>query len=397
MEQHINKLLRLIAQQKCVLLIGPDLQQVNGLPLTHYLRGVLYGEFNDKAVEKKVQDYVRKLRGIEFGEFKEKIDHFYESDGFYVFKPGEKDEAIIDIRERMEALCSQLAEDKTVFDKEIYEMLAQLPFHLVLSISPDVFLSEICYEYHVRHRFGFYKSRAGSSTADVAIPTRDEPLFYNICGSVKDGALMLDYEDLFNLIQSLLSKPGLPSAIQDVLNDQSTTFLFLGFPFERWYTQLMLRMLCGTRRLRKYAARHRHPDKEVKNFLLHQFMIEFLDDEEDGKSQKDFVRMLYNAAKEFDDPILDGRPLLRTFLEPASPAEVKVIRYIQDAKIIPALVELEKAAKNEQDANDIIALRAQWTQLENEKHRLDSRDYVTRSNQIIDAILSFSRQLSKTA
>lgn len=77
------------------------------------------------------------------------------------------------------------------------------------------------------------------------------PMYYNLCGCVeKPSTLVLDYDDLFRLLEGMLGAPKLPEKLLARLKD-TTSYLFLGFPFDRWHTQLMLRLCSG----RDYAQR----------------------------------------------------------------------------------------------------------------------------------------------
>ncbi len=269
-----------IESGQAALLIGPDIVPVDGQAIDAAWRQGVWEKFQNK------------------------IAYNYEQDGLFLFSGKiAKNDAARFVRK----FVGQWEPDETVYKK-----IAQIKFPLVISTSPDTCLSDVALKYGVRHRFSYFKNR-NKSVEEVEEPQADLPLFYNLCGSVHDDeSLILDYEDLFQLISSTVGTPGLPPKLQAAL-DKVRIFFFVGFSFEKWYTQLLLRLLCGHEESEKYAANRQQVGAGVSAFLLNQFQIEFLEKEHA------FLDILHDQCA--------ARNLLRPLTDPATPdASPQVVR-----------------------------------------------------------------------
>lgn len=333
-----------IESGQAALLIGPEILRIEGRPLDQAWRNGL--------LEK----------------FKHKIAYHHDREGLLLFSTKiAKNDAARFVRK----FVSEQAPEETVLKK-----IAQIKFPLVVSTSPDTGLSDVAYKYGVRHRFSYFKNRS-KSVEDVEEPQADLPLFYNLCGTVNDDeSLILDYEDLFQLISCSLGTPGLPPKLQAAL-DKVRIFFFIGFQFEKWYTQLLLRLLCGHEESEKYATNYQRVDDHVSAFLWSQFQIEFLDT---GQS---FLDMLYEKCA--------ARNLLRPLANPVSADDVAIIRLIQTGKdLLAPLERLRQRAEHNGQTHDVTLLLARYNNLLEEKKKgtLDSRDYFVEYNRLIDNMLN---------
>jgi hypothetical protein len=125
---------------------------------------------------------------------------------------------------------------------------------------------------------------------DIETPTRALPLFYNVAGCVaREASLLLDYDDLLRLLEGMLSAPKLPERLRNTLGD-TKSFLFLGFQFDRWHTQLLLRLLNMRQAVRRIATQTALPDDDTQAFLLNQFKIKFLG------ADRDLLHELHQAC-----------------------------------------------------------------------------------------------------
>ena len=75
---------------------------------------------------------------------------------------------------------------------------------------------------------------------------------------------------------------------------EADNFIFLGIPFEKWYLQLLLRILYihNDFDFVRYAS-NQTVDEEIKTFCLEQFKIEFV-----PKKIEEFVNELYQRCEE---------------------------------------------------------------------------------------------------
>jgi hypothetical protein len=343
-----DTLIEYIRSGQAALFIGPEVMLLEGQPIQHVWRQRI------------------------FEKFKSRIAYHYEPEGLFLFS---NKIAKNDAAQLLRKSANEQQPDEAVFQK-----IAQIKFPVVVSINPDTYLSDIAYKYGVRHRFSHFKSRS-KGTEDVEEPHVDLPLFYNLCGSVNDDeSVILDYEDLFRLISSSVSAPGLPIKLKEVL-DRVRIFFFVGFQFEKWYTQLLLRLLCGQEESMKYAANQQQVSDETRDFLFHQFQVEFLE-----KDQA-FLDVLHQKCNE--------NGLLRPLSDPASADEINLIRLIQTGKDLHAPLELlRQKTEKTPSFKDTTQLMGQYNNLMEEKRKgtLDSRDYFVQYNKIIDGILQLIRE-----
>ena len=361
-----ERILSYIANEQCALVIGPEILHFEGKPMNMYLR--------DRLNE----------------QFKNEVTHYYPNEGLFLF-PSEDESVKSDLAQALRKECYRLPSLEG-YQEEIFKTIARQPFHLIISINPDTFLSDTFYKYGVRHRFSHF--RKGENPSDeVATPTREEPLIYNIAGSIlEDESLILDYDDLFSLIGSTLGASGLPGGLQTAL-DKIRTYIFIGFPFEKWYTHVMLRILCGKTAYRKYAGPHKI-DKETHTFLANQFKIDFWD-AKDG----DYWEAFTKAATEYvdPDPQKTGVPFLRDLLEdPHTPEESNIIRDLQNAQFAKAISTLLAFGKGTAFEGDTVQCSARYQALAQNQSKIDSRDFLTTLNQITDAIISLARQIANS-
>jgi hypothetical protein len=362
-----DKILTYIANEQCALVIGPEIMHFDNKPMNMYLRNKLNEQYKDE-----VEGY-----------------HYYAEDGLFQFPPQEQS-VKSDVAQSMRTECHRLP-SIAGYDEEILKTIAQLPFHLILSINPDTFLSDTFFKYGVTHRFSHYRKGERPSD-DVAPPSREAPLIYNIAGSVlEDESLVLDYEDLFSLIGSSLSPSGLPDGLRTAL-EKIRTFVFIGFNFEKWHTQVMLRILCGKAGYRKFAGPHKVSDN-TRVFLANQFKIDFWD-----TAKGDFLPTFMQSAAQFvdPDPKNASRPFLRTLLDnPLLPEEYNIIRDIQNAQYARAITNLSNYAKGNTENEDLATgLSSRYNLLTQKQAQMDSRDYLTTLNQIADAVIQLARSIS---
>ncbi|MDX1912053.1 MAG: hypothetical protein SFV22_11230 [Saprospiraceae bacterium] len=362
-----EKILAYIANEQCALVIGPEIMHFEEKPMNMYLRDRLYQQYKNDVM------------------------HYYAGDGLFLFPPS--DESVkSDVAQSLRQECYKLPQTQG-YNESLLKTIARIPFHLIVSINPDTFLSDTFFRFGVTHRFSHF--RKGDSPSDeVMLPSREAPLIYNMAGSVlEDESLILDYEDLFSLISSSLGAAGLPENLQTALGN-IRSYIFLGFPFEKWYTQVMLRIVCGKATYKKYAGPH-HINPDTHTFLANQFKIEFWD-----ASNGDFMAAFMDAAEKYRDadPQKAQVPFLRELLEdPTVPEEAAIIREIQHAKFDKAIAILLAFAKGNPAHEDAASqISGRYKYLVDNQSKIDSREYLTNLNQIADAVIQLARAIAKS-
>lgn len=355
-----NELQRLVADVKagrCALILGPEIFSIDGQGIQTHIRAQLSERFGDQ------------------------IAAYYERDGFFLLKnPEDKPE----MQDELQHLYKSLrpAED-------LLRQIVEVPFSLVLSVNPDTWLRDLSFRYGLPNRFAWFDPR---KQEDLDVPDGSEaegqalrdriPLYYNLCGSVdRLSTLMLDYDDLYRLLEGMLGAPKLPEKLLARLKD-TTSYLFLGFQFDRWHTQLMLRLLDVKNAPRRFAIQSPVPkEKDTEAFVISQFRIKFLGEE------TDVLRRVHAAFA--------AEGLLRQVDEGGAPARNEVTAHLQKGNLEKALGRLQDAAKGTSMADTATLLSSQYQLWLSEKNKgtLDTRDIALQYNQLTDRILQAAKQL----
>lgn len=337
-----------IRDQKAVLLIGPELMQVAGKPLNQHLREQLYARNPDD------------------------IPFFYERDGFFLFN---SPEAKVRVARQMKRLYRDIAPDEKVL-----RHIAEIPFHLVVSLNPDTFVTEAFYRHGVKHRFHYFQHRhRDNENEEIEKPSKALPLVYNLFGSKdQDDSLVLDYDDVYKMLQSALGTSSLPNKLMRSFREAST-YIFLGFQFDKWYSQLLLKFLSDNGRSEKLISIDKSlRDAHTNDFVMRQFRIQFMGD------QFDFFTELHQRCAE-------EKMLRNTAADAACPQAVEILKRVANGELENALDLLQKAATGKDWENNVIHLQGRYSVLERDKDKTDSRDYRTALAQVIDAILELAK------
>ena len=232
-----------LGRQKCVLLLGPEVARQNGRLLREGLRDLLVQNHTDD------------------------IAYLHERDNLFLFQ---NKAAKSEVQRAV-----SLFYEETKPDAEVYQKLAALPFALAISTTPDHFLLQ-AYPKDAKPHFAFFNHIGQNDEDTLDGWERNRPLVYNLCGSFReDASLVLDYDDLYRLLQTAMGTPGLPKKVRRALGE-ARSFFFLGFDFDKWYTQLLLRLLSEDNTPMHIALSTQYGNKDNQTFLLKQFNIKFI-------------------------------------------------------------------------------------------------------------------------
>jgi len=357
-QKKFRNILADIRQGKCVLLIGPEMVRIGNRTLREALR--------EQLNENNMGD----------------IAHYYDRDGLFLFRDKVAKEDV----QREVVLFYEKHHTESDVQETLFKQLAQIKFPLVLSINPDNFLSDVAYKYGLKHRFAYFQ-HSGEAVQGVEEPTTETPLYYNLAGSLeRDNSLVLDYDDLFEMLTSLLGTPRLPDKLAVALQN-TKHFLFLGFDFDKWYTQLLLKLLSGEKAIRKFVVDYTEKNDNTTTFLVKQFGIEFIEEEQA------FFEELYRRCGE------EG--LLRELTEQQTPDRVRVTRWVSNnnlPKAFETLVEIGRHGSLSTLERDTLQLQARFLDLRDRESRklIDSRDYLVEYNRIVDSLLELTREYLHT-
>jgi hypothetical protein len=263
-----NRLSRAIKNEGSVLFIGPDIEK-------------------DELGKPVLQELCKKIVNTYPGEIT-----YDEKEGFLFFiEPEAKNDVIYDFKEYYE---------KHNFAQDVYALVAAIPFHLVISLTPDDSIHHAFVENGVAHDFVYFDS----NKAEIEKPTKDKPLIYSLFGLSTEGKYILSQEDYFNYIKAVLSDDILPTKMISALRAASN-YIFVGFDFEKWYVRLLL-MILNFHKDKESKTRHAVNSSDTeslyKELTEKQFNINFIKDKE-----TDFFQSFYNKMKE-DELLRDLKP-----------------------------------------------------------------------------------------
>jgi Effector-associated domain 11/SIR2-like domain len=283
----IDDILREIEQQRAVLLLGH-----NFLPQTH--------EALHRHLSQKLGD---------------KLRHFYSHDGLFLFADNDtKTMAQIEAAE----FYSNLHADEALLRK-----IVEMPFPLMVSANPDKLLVDAFATYRLRLQFDYFSSGNKAENYNLERPAADKPLLYNLCGSIEDQeSLVLDYDDLFKMFKKLLGDHIIPNSEVRMPLARATTFIFVGFHFERWYTQLFLRYLNQHEdqfksNSRNYVLKTTFSDADFQKFFMEQFNVKFI-----GADWAFFEELHTRFKQKYPNK-------MRSLIETLSPTATTIVQLIE--------------------------------------------------------------------
>lgn len=242
-----------ILQQKCVLFLGPGVT-------------VNYGDAERQAAF---------FKGLAT-KYPDRILSFHHEDGFLVFK---------NLKEKLMLLSEIKAFYMDIVPSPLLELLARIPFHLFVVATPDLSLNRAFAKQSFFFNADSYTSKKESDLAQM--PTREEPLLYNLLGCETDSeSLITNHSDFFDLIKSIYGDKTMPQMLKDCFHAAHTSnIVFLGFEFDKWYFQLLLHLLCiklDDDEGFLYAAAQGLPSVDNKLLMEAQFRVSFVSNDIDG-------------------------------------------------------------------------------------------------------------------
>lgn len=221
-EQHWRQLLSRIAQQSCVLLLGPDIPLVVGgvaqPSLVSRLSDMLAAELTNAPDP-----------SLSLAEIAQEVES--ESDHM-----------------NLEMLVEDFHRSHPVADSEIHDDLASIGFPLVVTSSHDGLMEDALRKAGKRPVSEFYDFRGTRQKVEHEA-TVQEPLVYHIQGSLQRlDSLVITEQDLLEYLVAVASgSPALPDRIRSALQDDRCSFLFIGFGLNRWHLRLLVHLLRGPR------------------------------------------------------------------------------------------------------------------------------------------------------
>jgi hypothetical protein len=260
-----NDIINSIQEEKCILFVGPEsVMKAPGLP--YHQEMVKSPDFQDN-------DYFKYIARDEM---------FLLSQNFYRGK----------LVSRFKNYCQQNA-----FYDDTYKKITAIPFHAIISVTryPFFIQSFINNNIGFQHRWFAKTFDKSKPEEDIVTPSGAVPLVYNLFGKFEfDESLLLTHNDLFDYLTKLLSENAIPTKLKEIVKS-SNQIIFLGFKFERWYVQLLLRLF----ELNDLNAQFERislasgDDDDILNICKTDFKMNFIQDNIDS-----FISTLYDKCNQ---------------------------------------------------------------------------------------------------
>lgn len=365
-----DRLAQSIADGEAVLILGPD-----AIPL--YPAGAT--EAMPSAEEMTFSRLSRRLirETPEIG-----INFFYERDNLFLFR----DEMSKKLARKT---VRELARDTHWLpDEELLRQIVAMPFHLVLSLSPDRTMYDAFVRHYQEPQFDFCSPYHKDPGKPLREPDRHNPLVYNLCGNVleKLDSPVLDYFDLFQLFIKLLGNSDeIPTWLNRKLRE-ADTYILLGVQLDRWYFQLFLHYLNGLDNNAFTNVNQNFPflsqvGEDMREFVLSQFNIRQV-----ATARADFDTLYQTCAQ---------KGILRELHDPLSPAQTQIRTLVTQLKYEEAFDLLERRLIDNVQQVELPHLRARLRQwhAQQQNGTADSRELDLEINRIRYALLTYAGQM----
>ena len=247
-----NKLCENIHEGKCILMLGSE------FPVEYNKKGrVAPTSFNKLLFEKIASDVLEAPRTPQDYEQTLTQKELSQLARDYIIY---SDQKLADARNDLKQLVAKylLEEVGDNLESQCFSLLAAMPFYFIVNTNYcDFFYSHLA-KAGKKPRNHFYNFQgpqvdvSGGGAGGVKIGTSNEPLVFNLYGSVHEPASIAisDY-DLVQLLCKIIAKdPALPADVRTELTNEQTSFLFLGFGIlaKNWYFRILLHALTAGNR-----------------------------------------------------------------------------------------------------------------------------------------------------
>ena len=363
----LHALAQSIADGEAVLILGPD-----AIPLYRAGTGATTDETTFSLLSRQAIQANPDI-GIHF---------FYERDNLFLFR----DE--VSKKAARKVVRDVARSEHWLPDEELLRQIVAMPFHLVLSLSPDSMVRDAFARHFQVPQFGFCSPYHKPPGEPIREPDRLNPLVFNLCGNVleKLDSPVLDYFDLFQLFIKLLGNSDeVPTWLGRKLRE-ADTYILLGFQLDRWYFQMFLHYLnwldnnAYTNSNQNFPFLS-HVSGDAREFVLSQFNIRQV-----APDRADFDA-LYHICWE--------KNILRPLHNPLSPPAAQIRVLVAQVKFEEAFALLERHLDGTDKQVDLPHLQSRyqhWKQQQQDK-TADSRDLDVEINKIRYTLLTYASQL----
>ncbi|REG94375.1 toll/interleukin-1 receptor domain-containing protein [Algoriphagus antarcticus] len=232
-KETISRIVKRIAEDKCLVILGPELLYENGESINSKLA---------KFLQEKIGDQVK----------------YYPDDEMFKFASSH---TTVLIEDDIQDFYDQLEPN------DIYRKIAEIPFSTIINTSPDKTLNKAFKEKNLKFDYDHYRKGESQKVS----PRAHKTLIYNIFGDYTDiNSIVLTFDNLFDYLFSIMGDFELN--IKTELR-HATSVLFIGFNFDKWYFKLLLRLI----KINENKLLHSHDitQENSKSFYSEEFKVAF--------------------------------------------------------------------------------------------------------------------------
>ena len=237
---------------------------------------------------------------------------YFENEGF--FSPFDDVFFLQEIQEYYE----EVFPSQNKIGENILKQLAQIPFSMIISLTPDDTMHRIYDDFNKKHQYYYHDG----TKHPIEKPSIENPLIYNILGEGK-GDYILTHQQFYDYIKKIELHPEIKFKLQ-----KAQYILFFGFNFNKWYNRLLLFLLeisIGKRSVKPniHAFETKPIEPEFEKFVKQQFNITYVEDDyslflnqllsktTQGKTSvdlnKEFILQNEKTLKEIKNKLVDKR------------------------------------------------------------------------------------------
>lgn len=317
--------------------------------------------------------------------------YLYNLDGFFLFK---KRRFATKVIKGMKEFYNQVFPQT----EAQFRQIAQIPFSMIFTLTPDNILSRVFDTVGFDYQLDFYfRNRKASEFYER--PTKEKPLIYNLLGNIEEPeSLVITHGAFFDYLESVFKANSMNSRLKEELEGMHR-YIFLGLPYEKWYFQLLLRVLSmHSEKLQEVErlALKIFEDPRLRILYHKEFKIEFV-----PASTEQFISELYRQCNDRNmlklipesDPVTAGLPDvslpdLRELIAQGETENAIFLFKVYLDRRRPGTGLL---------ANELIVLQNQLNLLRQRERRetIDLRDSRVENNQIVERLLNIIDRASK--
>jgi len=351
---------------KCLLFLGQGAFQLEG----------------GHPLERAIADY------LEADKPDHKYIRLYNADGFFIFRKNR-------YRRKLAAQLKDFYHQPFPKTEQLFSKIAQLPFPIICSLTPDNILARTFDAQGYDYASDFYfPNRPATPYHDP--PSTDRPLIYNLLGNIEEQeSILLTHSDFFSYLESVFKGNSMNPSLREEI-EQAEHMLFLGLPYEKWYFQLLLRVLSiNSDPLREIerTGLEEFSNQQLRTLYKEEFKIDFV-----PQGVEDFVDKLHERCREAG--LLKQATALDESEEELRDLSLSGFQsLIEDAKTLLAMKYLKaylqrRKPRSQQLLDSLLVLRNQYNLLRQREQRMtiSMQDLTIENNQIVERLLQLINQ-----